>query len=154
MGAVCVLAPVVVAAWPALSAAVVSAAATLGFAVREHEQQTPVERPPGGRVELEIPHSEVVHEQLGRDQRLTVERDGVRITFSRDARGRASLCVVGEGLSTEELRAMGEQMSGRVVQQFIYQKLTAELARREFLVVDEQVDGNQAIHLRVRRWEK
>ena len=68
-------------------------------------------------VDLEIANSEIVSGQLGRDQRMSVSRDGVTITFSRDARGKAGLCVIGNGQSEEELRAAGEELSQRMVQQ-------------------------------------
>ena len=38
MSCVCILTPVVIAAWPAFSAAVVAAAASLGYAVVEETQ--------------------------------------------------------------------------------------------------------------------
>ena len=51
----------------------------------------------------------------------------VTVEFSRDARGRASLCVTGKGHNDEALRALGEQLSQRVVQQYVYQKLMDEM---------------------------
>jgi len=126
MSAVCILAPVVIAAWPAFSAAVVAAATSLGYQVaREaaNEKQVATAQTNSNKVELEIERSEVVTNQLGRDQRIAVTREGVTVTFSRDARGKASLCVTGEGHSQEELRALGEELSQRVVQQYVYQKL-------------------------------
>ena len=112
MSAVCILAPVVIAAWPAFSAAVVAAACSMGYVVAEEtakqiaacgEQEKSI-----NRVNLEIDQSELVTGQLGRDQRISVSRDGVTVTFSRDARGKAALCVTGSGQSDEALRAMGE----------------------------------------------
>jgi hypothetical protein len=157
MGAVCILVPVVVAAWPALSAAVLAAASSLGYVVaddaaRRLAEQSKAKAAPS-RVDLEIPNSEVVTDQLGRAQHLSVTREGVTVTFSRDARGRAALCVIGEGYTEADLRAQGEELSRRVVQQYAYQKLKAELNARQFVVVEEQVDENHAIHLRVRLWE-
>ena len=157
MSAVCILAPVVIAAWPAFSAAVVAAATSLGYQVaREaaNEKQVATAQTNSNKVELEIERSEVVTNQLGRDQRIAVTREGVTVTFSRDARGKASLCVTGEGHSQEELRALGEELSQRVVQQYVYQKLMDEMRARGFNVVEEEVNEDRSIRLKVRHWEK
>lgn len=156
MSCVCILTPVVIAAWPTFSAAVVAAAASLGYQVVAGATLAPLattatDRP--AKINLEIPQSELVTGQLGRDQHIAVTRDGVTVTFSRDARGKAALCVMGEGHSDATLRALGEELSGRVVQQYVYQKLMAEMRSRGFVVVEEEADANHAIRLKVRHWE-
>jgi uncharacterized protein DUF1257 len=156
MSAVCILTPVVIMAWPAFSAAVVAAASSLGYQVAaEINRQRPGEtvQKQTGAVQLEIARSEVVTSQLGRDQRIAVTRDGVTVTFSRDARGKASLCVTGSGQSDEALRALGEELSQAVVQQYVYQKLMGEMRLRGFNVVEEEVNEDRSIRLKVRHWE-
>ena len=156
MSAVCILTPVVIMAWPAFSAAVVAAASSLGYQVAaEVNSQRPGEtaRKESGSVRLEIARSEVVTNQLGRDQRIAVSREGVTVTFSRDVRGKASLCVSGNGQSNEELRALGEELSQAVVQQYVYQKLMGEMRSRGFNVVEEEVNEDRSIRLKVRHWE-
>ena len=143
-------------AWPAFSAAVVAAASSLGYQVAaEVNSQRPGEtaRKESGSVQLEIARSEVVTNQLGRDQRIAVSREGVTVTFSRDVRGKASLCVSGNGQSNEELRALGEELSQAVVQQYVYQKLMGEMRSRGFNVVEEEVNEDRSIRLKVRHWE-
>src|SRR5262245_14259883 len=153
MSAVCILAPIVVAGWPAFSSAVTAAAASLGYeVVAEAARPMAAKRPTNESVALEIPNSELVTGQLGRDQRLSVTRNGVTITFSRDARGRAALCVTGSGQTDEALRALGQELSQRVVQQYVYQKLMSEMNARGFNVVEEETDENHAIRLKVRHW--
>jgi len=155
MGAVSILAPVVIAAWPAFSAAVVAAAASLGYQVASEakNQAAAAAQKLAQPVRLEIERSEVVTDQLGRDQHMTGTRSGVTVTFSRDARGRASLCVTGTGQGQEELRALGEELSQRVVQQYVYQKLMDEMRKRGFNVVEEEVNEDRSIRLKVRHWE-
>src|SRR5258708_5121552 len=141
MGAVCILAPVVIAAWPAFSSAVVAAAASLGYQVASDAAGgggSSASSEHVGSVQLEIERSEVVANSLGREQRLSLTRDGVTITFSRDARGKAALCVTGEGFTKEDLTALGEELSQCVVQQYVYQKLTDEMRSRGFVVVEEE----------------
>ncbi len=156
MSAVCILTPVVIMAWPAFSAAVVAAASSLGYQVAAEAKNLKTSesvRQAPGRVQLEIEQSEVVTNQLGRDQRIAVTREGVTVTFSRDARGRASLCVTGSGQSNEALRALGEELSQAVVQQYVYQKLMGEMRARGFNVVEEEVNEDRSIRLKVRHWE-
>jgi len=157
MSAVCVLAPVVVAAWPAFSSAVVAAAGSMGYVVAEETvsqflgvTETKTRQ---SAVDLDIPNSQIVTGQLGRDQRISVSRDGITITFSRDERGKAGLCVLGNGQNEEELRVAGEELSRRVVQQYVYQRLTQEMQSRGYIVAEESTDANQAIHMRIRHWE-
>lgn len=156
MSCVCILTPVVIAAWPAFSAAVVAAAASLGYQVAAEAadlKKTTVSDRSTGKIQLEIENSEVVTNQLGREQRIAVTRDGVTITFSRDARGKASLCVTGDGRSNDELRAMGEELSQAVVQQYVYQKLMGEMRAKGFNVVEEDTNQDRSIRLKVRHWE-
>lgn len=157
MSCVCILTPVVIAAWPAFSAAVVAAATSLGYQVASEvsaeARAASVAPKNANKVELEVENSEMVTNQLGREQRIAVTREGVTIAFSRDARGKASLCVTGDGRSKGELRAMGEEMSQCVVQQYVYQKLMDEMRARGFNVIEEETNQDRSIRLKVRHWE-
>jgi hypothetical protein len=153
MSCVCILTPVVIAAWPAFSAAVVAAATSLGYQVATEKASAQAENQQANKsVRLELQQSELVTDQLGRDQRIAVSRDGVTITFSRDERGKACICVDGTGQDEAALRAMGEELGQRVVQQYVYQRLMAEMQARQFMVVEEEVDANHSIRLKVRHW--
>src|ERR1017187_7040247 len=156
MSCVCILTPVVIAAWPAFSAAVVAAATSLGYTIVEegiHQSQQSQVAEGERKVSLEIEQSEIVTNQLGRDQRIKVTRGDVTLTFSRDARGKASICVTGAGHTDDELRAIGEELSQRVVQKYVHQRLLDEIHARQFVVVEEEVDENNAIRLKVRHWD-
>jgi hypothetical protein len=156
MSCVCILTPVVIAAWPAFSAAVVAAAHSMGYMLVEEsvkQRQKASAQNQGLQVQLEIANSEVVTEQLGRDQQICVSRGNVTVKFYRDARGTASVCVSGQGHTEEELQTMGEELSRRVVQRYIYQRLLDEMRARQYVVVEEEVDANQAIRLKVRHWD-
>jgi hypothetical protein len=157
MSCVCILTPVVIAAWPAFSAAVVAAAGSLGYQIAAGTaglgKNEAASQNSARKVQLEIENSEVVTGQLGREQKISVTKDGVTITFSRDARGRASLCVTGPGRSNEELRALGEELSQAVVQQYVYQKLMNEMQARGFNVIEEETNSDRSIRLKVRHWE-
>ncbi|HTY86881.1 MAG TPA: hypothetical protein VMB80_05395 [Candidatus Acidoferrum sp.] len=151
MSCVCILTPVVIATWPQFSAAVVAAATSLGYAIVSEKAEVTGESE--RQINLEIEQSEVVTGQLKRDQRIRVTRDGVTVEFSRDARGKAAICVTGQGYSDDELRRIGEELSRRVVQKYVHQRLLDEIKARQFLVVEEAVDENNAIRLKVRHWD-
>ena len=157
MSAVSILTPVVVAAWPMFSAVVVAAATSLGYTVvadvLEKVGATKDTTKTATRVELQIANTELVTDQLGRDQHIAVAREGVTVTFSRDARGQAKVCVNGTGQTEEALRALGEELSQRVVQQYVYQRLIDECRTRQYLVVEEEVEADKSIRLKVRHWE-
>ena len=61
--------------------------------------------------------------------------------------------MTGEGHSKEELKAIGEELSQTVVQQYVYQKLMGEMRSRGFIIVDEQTSEDRSIRLKVRHWE-
>lgn len=156
MSAVCILTPLVIAAWPAFSAAVVAAATSLGYQPATHEEERQPQRQTGNAersIQLAIDQSELVTDRLDRARQLSVTRDGVTVTFSRDARGKAALCVSGTGHTDAELRVLGEELSQRVVQQYVYQRLKEEIQNRQFVVVEEEVDENHAIRIKVRHWQ-
>jgi hypothetical protein len=77
----------------------------------------------------------------------------VTVTFSRNSRGKAALCVAGCGQTEEELRALGEELSGCVVQHYVYQRLMDEMHQRGFTVVEQETDANRAIRIKVRNWD-
>ena len=157
MSCVCILTPVVIAAWPAFSAAVTAAATSLGYSIVKEgmqvHRQSLLNQTGARAVELEIEQSEIVTSQLGRDQSIKVTRGTVTVVFSRDARGKASICVTGPGHSDEELRTLGEELSQRVVQKYVYNRLIEECRARQFNIVEDEVDESNAIRLKVRHWD-
>jgi hypothetical protein len=149
MSTVCVLTPIVVGAWPTIATAVLGAAGALGFSALT--PQDPVPSAPGRRrVETEVPESEVVSETLARGEKIRFQRDGVLIEFGVDERGQCTVCASGEGHTDAQLRRIGSEVAGRVVQQFTYHKLVTELKNRGYSIAEETVEGDQSIQLRVR----
>jgi hypothetical protein len=151
MSCVIVLAPIVIASWPVLAAAVVSAAASAGFRVVKKEE--PQNKKAKRSVDLAMQNADVVADSLSPDQKIVVEKEGVRVTFSRDARGRFKTCAEGD-VSDDELRKIGEDLSGRVIQQYVYRKLSQELGQSGFSTVSEEKAPDGAIRLHVRRYQE
>jgi hypothetical protein len=155
MSAVAIITPIVISSWPAMSTAVLSAAASMGFtALRETAAEGEARTEGGPReVSLELPNSGSVIGGLGRGQRLRIRRDGVVAEFRRDARGQDSVCVTGDGLSDEELRSIGQEIAGRTIQQYVLGRLKEEMSGKGMDLVEETVDENRSVRLRVRHWQ-
>ena len=149
MSAVCVMTPMVVGAWPAVVSVVGGVAATLGFTIVQVDDVIENADPVRRRVETEVPHSEVLDQAMGLE-RIILERDGVRIEVGRDERGAIKLCVSGEGHSKAELHRIGEEVAGRIVQQYAYHKIITELKDKQWGVVEESMQTDGSIQMRVR----
>jgi hypothetical protein len=150
MSTVCVLTPIVIGSWPMIAAAVAGAASSLGFSVVGEEESTLSTVTGTNSVETAVPNSEIIAEEMAPGQKMRIERAGVAIEFGIDERGACTVCVTGEGRTRAELSAIGEEVAGRVVQQFAYHKLMAELKDRGYGVVDESMHEDDSIQVRVR----
>jgi len=151
MSSVCVLTPIVIGAWPSIAAAVAGVAASMGFSVATQERDAVASSPSvRKKVVTEIPESEVLVDEFDQE-RMVIRQGDIEIIFERDASGALKLCVVGERLSKTELERIGQEVAGKVVQQFAYHKLMTELKKHNYAVVEERVEKDQAIQLRVRR---
>lgn len=149
MSAIIVLTPLVVASWPAIAAAIMGAASGMGFAVHGpelHEERQTRRK----KVTTELENSEVFSDSLAAGQKLILTKGDITVEFSRDERGRCSVCVSGVGHSDRELKKVGEEVAGRVTQQFVYNKLMSELKQRNYRVVDEQVLADESVRVRIR----
>ncbi len=153
MSTVLVVTPIVVANWSAITAAITAAVAAAGFtAVQQEASLIRGVDSTVTREDIEVDESEILDDAVGTDQKVVVERDGVRATFSRDARGGLRLCMEGKHLSKAQLRQLGEDLLGRVTQQYAYHRIVTELKNRKMTIVDEQMTENQSVKIRVRNW--
>ena len=152
MSTVVILTPVIIANWPMITAAVTAAVGTMGFALaRSAESQTQLAGTTT-REEIEVEDAEILQQAAGTDEELVVEREGVRAIFRRDARGALRVCMEGEAYSKAELRRIGEELVGRVTQQYVYHRVVSELKARKMTIVDEEVTEDRSVKIRVRNW--
>jgi hypothetical protein len=151
MSCVVVIAPVLIASWPVMTAAVTAAVGSMGFALARNArtQATRSQGTARTKAEIEVENSEVLGEGHS-DETLVVEREGIRATFSRDARGALKVCMEGEGHSKEELKRLGQELVERVTQQYVYHRVVTELKQRNMNIVDEEVAADRTVTLRVR----
>jgi hypothetical protein len=153
MSTVMVITPIIIANWPAITAAVAAAVSSIGFASVQQSVSLDMSRTSTvTREEIEVEDSDILQATEGTNEQIVVERDGVRATFSRDARGALKLCLEGGGLSKSQLRKLGEELIGRVTQQYAYHRIVTELKQRNMTIVDEQVTQDQTVKIRVRNW--
>ena len=150
MSAVVVVTPLVIASWPIITAAVTAAISTMGLSIAQGLDRARGVNLTRSRAEIDVEDSEILNEAGGMREELVVERDGVRAVFSRDERGALKLCLEGEGYSKGQLREIGEELIGRVTQQFVYHRVMTELKERRMNVVEEEMTEDRTIKIRVR----
>jgi len=149
-----IVAPMVVAAWPVVSAAIVGAVGAMGYAaVSAIEAEEQVEVDMERTVDLEIGEGEDIAANMSREEELVFSKEDVTVKFRRDIRGRLKVCVTGTNKSDEELRRIGTEISGRVTQQFIYNRVVSELKSADFAIVEQEVAEDQTIKIQVRNWK-
>lgn len=149
MSAILVLTPIVISSWPAISAAVMGAAASMGFAASGAAAEREREKSKRCTAETEIENSEIFAESMNKGEKIVLTRDDLVIEIGQDARGSCAVKVTGDR-KERELRKIGEDVAGRIVQQFAYHKLMTELKRRNYQIVQEDVMQDESIQVRVR----
>ncbi len=154
MGAVLVLTPVIIASWPAITAAVAGAASAMGLlisksvkeSVKESQQVTEKS------VELELSDSEVLAESMATGQEVVLTKGSIELRVKRDERGHCNVCAKGTGHSKAELKQVAEEFTQKLTQCFVYDKVMRELKNKDFQVVNEEVVEDGSIRIHVRRW--
>lgn len=153
MSCVFVVIPVLTVSWPIITATIAAASSALGYRLMKGSEESVTVAPSISQcIDLEMPNSKVVMETLGRDESLVVGKDDLRVTFYRDARGGCSIHVDGENRSTAELEEAGRQLVNAVTQQYAYQKVMSEMKSRGFNVVNEEMDEDRTIRVKVRKF--
>jgi hypothetical protein len=147
-----VLAPIIIANWPAIVAVVGAAVGTLGFSAVQHCEAEISDANEATREEIEVENSEILANTAGRGELIVVEREGLRATFSRDGRGALRVCMEGHGHSKAALRKIGQDLVDRVTQQYVYHRMMTELKQRNMHVVSEEVAEDRTVKIRVRNW--
>lgn len=145
-----VIVPVVISSWPTIAPVLAAAAGSLGFSLakgRKKQQQGPTTN----ATILDVKNSSIVGEHVAAGETMVVEKEDVRVVFSVGVDQKCRVMVEGENRSKAELQAIGNQVAQKVVQMYSYHKVMTQVNQDEFEVVDEQVDEQGAIRIKVRR---
>ena len=162
MSCVLVVAPVVVTSWPMLVTAITAVVSTLGYAaVADVEQEIlqdsleclEDEKELQMSEEFTLENSEILAEARDRGETMTIVNGNIRATFHRDTRGTLRLTINAVGLSKAEIRKIGDELIGRVTQQYAYNRLVTEMRERGMEIIEETVEEDDAVRIRVRNNE-
>ena len=82
-------------------------------------------------------------------QRKRFFGDGIAVEFCIDENGRSFVRAFGQK-SEEELRELGETMAGRIMQQYAFHRVVAEMRERNMNIVEEEVEEDGTVRLLVR----
>jgi len=152
MSTVVVLTPIIISQWPAITAAIAAAVGAMGFTAAGSSSLGSREAATLERAEIEVTDSEILAATAGTEQTVVVERDGIRAVFSRDVRGALKVCMEGRGHSKAQLKQIGEELIERVTQQYVYHRIVSELKERNMTIVDEEVEADRTVRIRVRNF--
>ena len=150
--------PLIISGWPLLTAAVTAAITSLGYTVAASGVETMTEccefqtdrENQRIREEITLEDSEILADARHRGETLTVEKDNIKATFHRDVRGTLRLTIEAVGLSKVEIRKIGDELIGRVTQQYAYNRLVTEMKERGMEIVEETVEEDDTVKIRVR----
>jgi len=154
MSGVVVVTTVVAANWPVVVQAVTGVAAAMGFGLVRSDSDLEVgieqEVKSSNRAELEMPDSDVTAD-VARGEEMILQRQDATVRVFRDEFGTLKLCVEGTA-SKAQLRALGEELMGRISQQYAYHRIMEELETRGVAVLGQEVTADQTVKVRVKAW--
>jgi ABC-type transporter MlaC component len=152
MSTVIILAPVIMASWPILTAAATAAAVGMGLAIKDSIQEDLAEQVEAPQsVEIELEDSQVTG-TLSTDHQIVLSRGDVELRITRDSRGRCKVCASGAGKSKAELQQMADEFTQKLIQSYAYHRTMTELKSKQFQVVNEEVLEDGTVRIQVRRW--
>lgn len=154
MSTILILTPIIVGSWPAITAAVGSAAAVMGLAMKDSAaNKVGVAVEEGNSVEVELDDSQAVGASLAADKEIVLTRGTMTLRIRHNNEGRCVICAEGKGHSKAELETVAQEFAQKTSQCFIYNKVMTELRAKGFQVVDEEQMEDEAVRIHVRRWE-
>jgi hypothetical protein len=135
-----------------LGAAITAVAGTLGFKALNKDKQFATEQPADKWVEISMNGSQIIGDTMKRESEFTIRRDDVTATFKREADGRCIVHISGKNKSENELQTIGQELVGRVTQQYAYNKVMSEMKNRGFTVTNEEVTADNTIKINISKY--
>ena len=164
MSTVIIIAPLVVTSWPLITAAITASISALGYTIAADgvhamndcfaECNTNNTNRENQRIreEITLENSEILADAKNRGETMTIEKGNIKATFHRDIRGSLRLTIDAIGLSKAEIHKIGEELIGRVTQQYAYNRLVTEMKQRGMQIVEETVEEDDTVKIRVRNF--
>lgn len=152
MSCIFVIAPAVVVAWPVLAGAVAAAAGTLGYKALNTGQKLDEKLEADRWVEISLKGSKIVADSMKRDSEFTIMKDDITATFKREADGRCIVHISGKNKAEAELQQAGQELLGRVTQQYAYSRVIAEMKNSGFTITNEEVAEDNTIRIHVSKF--
>lgn len=158
MGAVLILAPAIIAGWPAITAAVTGAAVAMGLTVghtvaaeaKEAINKSNLKKDKLTSVELDMAQSEVLESSLTGNEQIVLSKNGMSVRIERDEFGQLRFHVDGTNRSKQELEQFGHEIMEKVTQTYIYNRVVTELKRKNMQILSEEVGQDQSVHIHLR----
>lgn len=152
MSAIFILTPVIIGSWSMVVPLVTSAALAGGFHLMKQAVSQPKQVDTATTlIEMNQDECQFLAEGLKQEAEIHFSNGEVNLICRKDARGQFSICVQGVNQSESELRQIGEQMVGRIRQQYAYQKVMEGLSDQGYQLIEERLDGEK-IKLRLRKF--
>jgi hypothetical protein len=151
-----ILVPATMAAWPVVVAAAATAASTLGFAMATSEAKAGVkasQATAATEVSVDVESCEEITQAVALGDSLVFTKDDVTITVFRNNRNGVSVKVHSHQHSKQQLKALANEMIGKINQQYAYNRIVTELKQRNFNLVDQEVDEDGTVRLKVRIYQ-
>lgn len=156
MSAVVLVAVPLMMAYPVLLSAAVAVASASGFTLVEQTARSMAAMVETAETcdEIEMEAGEEFARALKSEGGFTLQKEDLKVIFAASRESRhVRMMVTGAGERTrEELKALGQEVMGNILQKYAYDRLMSELKKEGFSMVAEQVEEDRTIRLKVRKW--
>ena len=157
-----VIAPIVGWSWIMISPLIMASAGALGYKVLTGrklnnwlQKELHNELRNYRRVELPLDEvlTDVVAEEIGREERLDFTKNDMLLTFRKNALGKFQVTITGpKSMTTMKLKQEGDEFARMLIQQFSHSRIAKELDQRGVHIVGEEITEDGDIILRTRKW--
>lgn len=147
-------------AWPALAPIVGVVAAGMGFqqlsdpkGIFRGKLTRRMEKIRRESVAMDEVLTEVIADEVKREERLMFKRDDLILVFRKDGRGKFFVEVSGPSTATAlDLKMRAEEFARELVKKFAYHRIQEQLLRKGAEVFHEELSDTGRITLDVRQW--
>lgn len=133
----------------AMAAALAATAASLNLSPEKEKTSADRLGAAENTVDLCVNNPSEVAGDLAPGKSVSFSRPGLKVVFFQDVDGQVGVRVTGRG-SEAELKRLGETLAQKLVQQYAYHRLVSEMKSRNMNMVEETVEEDGTVRMRVR----